>query len=128
MKKAGVSPGLIYTTRESPCKGVDYNLLTSLLICSEQSSFIPGKSCAPVLELSPVVQSVRWAPQTWPDIPTLMQQLTRMWASFVSEPASLCWFLYPTHHQSPQEGACCVAPDAFSCSCGPEGYPSPTSP
>jgi hypothetical protein len=37
----GVPPGLIYTTRESPPrKGVGYNLLAYLLICSEQSSFI----------------------------------------------------------------------------------------
>jgi hypothetical protein len=55
MKMVGVPPGLIYMTRESPPTVVDYNLLAYLLICSEQSPFILGKSCAPAPELSPVV-------------------------------------------------------------------------
>jgi hypothetical protein len=37
-------------------------------------------------------------------------------------------FLFSSHSRTPQEGACCVAPNVFSCSCGPRGYPSPTSP
>jgi hypothetical protein len=70
----GVPPGLIYTSRESPRTDVDYNLLAYLLICSEQSSFILGKSCTPALELSSMVQSVGWTQQTRPDIPVLIER------------------------------------------------------
>jgi hypothetical protein len=90
MKMVRVPLGLIYTTRDPPRTGVDYNLLPYLLICSEQSPFILGESCAPAPELSSVVQSVRWAQQTRPDIPALTQQLTQTWASLVLGSACLC--------------------------------------
>jgi hypothetical protein len=94
MKMVGVPPGLIYTTRESsPHIGVDYNLHAYPLICSEQSSFILEKSGVPVPELSPVVQDVGWVEQTRPGIFSLIQRLTRTWASFASGPARFYWFL-----------------------------------
>jgi hypothetical protein len=82
----------LYTRLGTPRTDVDHNPFAYLLICSEQSSFIPGKSSAPTPELSPVVQSVMWVQQTLPDIPALLQQLTRTWVSFVLELACLCWF------------------------------------